>query len=104
MIDRAWAARANADPALPWREQLEHHARQAWAMYERYPWMIRANLWRMPLGPHVLDSQEDLYRAVRQTGLPPSDVVRVAVAAGVVRVRRRPRPRSPTAPRPRRPG
>jgi AcrR family transcriptional regulator len=78
MIDRAWAMREPADPAKPWREQLEFHARQAWAMYERYPWMIQANLWRMPLGPHVLDSQEDLYRATLQTGLPYADVVRVA--------------------------
>ena len=78
MIDRAWATRACADPARPWREQLEFHAREAWAMYERHPWMIQANLWRMPLGPHVLDIQEDLYRATRQTGLSASDVVRVA--------------------------
>ena len=78
MVDRAWAVREKADPSSPWRDQLEHHARQAWAMYERYPWMIQANLWRMPLGPHVLDSQEDLYRAANLTGLPKSDVSRVA--------------------------
>jgi len=78
MIDRAWAVRGKADPELPWRAQVEFHAREAWTMYERFPWMIQANLWRMPLGPHVLDSQEDLYRAVRLTGLEPFDVVRVA--------------------------
>jgi len=78
MIDRAWEARDGADPSRPWRDQVEHHARQAWAMYERYPWMIQANVWRMPLGPHVLDSQEDLYRAVSLSGLPSYEVVRVA--------------------------
>jgi AcrR family transcriptional regulator len=77
MVDRAWSFRTTADPGLPWRSQVEHHARGAWAMYERFPWLITANLWRMPLGPHVLDIQEDLYRAVRLTGLPPHDVARV---------------------------
>ena len=77
MIDRAWASRSKPDPAMPWRAQLEFHARQAWAMYERYPWLVRSNLWRMPLGPNVLDIEEDLYRIVRLTGLPPADIVRV---------------------------
>ncbi|MCE5292860.1 MAG: TetR/AcrR family transcriptional regulator [Nocardiaceae bacterium] len=77
MIDRAWASRRPADRSLPWRAQIEFHAREAWAMYERYPWMIQSNLWRMPLGPNVLDIQEDLYRAANLTGLPPADVARV---------------------------
>ena len=77
MIDRAWAARSLPDPALPWRDQVEVHAREAWSMYERFPWLIRSNLWRMPLGPHVLDVQEDLYRAVSLTGLTDYEVVRV---------------------------
>jgi AcrR family transcriptional regulator len=77
MVDRAWADRRKADPALPWRDQVEFHARQAWDMYQRHPWLIRSNLWRMPLGPHVLDIQEDHYRAVNLTGLAPYDVARV---------------------------
>lgn len=77
MIDRAWALRTKADPAQPWRLQVEHHARQAWEMYAAYPWMIHANLWRMPLGPHVLDAQEDLYRAVVASGLDAHDSARV---------------------------
>jgi len=78
MVDRAWASREKPDTALPWRAQVEFHAHQAWDMYARSPWLIHANLWRMPLGPHVLDIQEDLYRAVRLTGLSPYDVPRVA--------------------------
>jgi AcrR family transcriptional regulator len=77
MVDRAWSVREKADPALPWRAQVEHHAREAWVMYRRFPWLVQSNLWRMPLGPHVLDVQEDLYRAVRATGLPAYDVARV---------------------------
>lgn len=78
MIDRAYGTRSIPDPSLPWREQLEIHAHEAWAMYQTYPWLIRANLWRMPLGPHVLDVQEAIYRACRLTGLIEVDVVRVA--------------------------
>lgn len=77
MIDRAYAVRARPDRTLAWRDQVELHAREAWAMYQTYPWMIQSNLWRMPLGPHVMDTQEDLYRAVSLTGLPNYEVVRV---------------------------
>ena len=65
-------------------------------MYQPHPWLIHANLWRMPLGPHVLDIQEDLYRAVRLTGLRADDVVAGRRAGGVARLRRGPRRRSPT--------
>lgn len=77
MIDRAWGSRRKADPSRPWRDQVEGIAGEAWAMYQRHPWLVRSNLWRMPLGPHVLDAQEDLYRAVSASGLPPHDVARV---------------------------
>jgi AcrR family transcriptional regulator len=78
MIDRAYADRVMPDRALPWRAQVEFHAQEAWRMYQEHRWLIRSNLWRMPLGPHVLDAQEDLYRAVALTGLPEGMVARVA--------------------------
>jgi AcrR family transcriptional regulator len=78
MIDRAWADRELPDRSLPWRGQVEFHAHQAWRMYQRHPWLIHSNLWRMPLGPHVLDAQEDLYRAVLLTGLDERTVVKIA--------------------------
>ena len=78
MIDRAWADRRLPDRALPWREQAEFHAHEAWRMYREHPWLISSNLWRMPLGPHVLDVQEDLYRGVLLTGLGATTVVRSA--------------------------
>lgn len=77
MIDRAWAMRGTPDRGLTWRAQVMFHAEQAWAMYQRHPWLITANLWRTPLGPNVLDAQEDLYRAVDLTGLPAHDVARI---------------------------
>jgi AcrR family transcriptional regulator len=78
MVDRAWAIRTLPSRDQGWRAQVEHHAHQAWAMYQRFPWLIRSNLWRTPLGPHVLDVQEDLYRAVALTGLPEGTVAKVA--------------------------
>lgn len=81
MIDRAWAERSLPDPTRPWREQVEHHALQAWAMYQAHPWLVHSNLWRMPLGPHVLDAQEDLYRAVSLASLDP---VRTSRVSGLV--------------------
>jgi AcrR family transcriptional regulator len=81
MIDRAWGGRALPDRGQPWRAQVEFHAHEAWQMYQRHPWLIWSNLWRMPLGPHVLDVQEDLYRAVLLTGL---DECTVAQVAGLV--------------------
>ncbi|MFP5069705.1 TetR/AcrR family transcriptional regulator [Pseudonocardia nantongensis] len=78
MVDRAWGDRRLPGTGPPWREQAEFHAREAWRMYREHPWLISSNLWRMPLGPHVLDVQEDLYRAVAETGLEPVTVVRSA--------------------------
>ncbi|MEV1291247.1 TetR/AcrR family transcriptional regulator C-terminal domain-containing protein [Pseudonocardia sp. NPDC049635] len=81
MVDRAWGMRKFPERDLPWRAQAEFHAHEAWRMYREHPWLISSNLWRMPLGPHVLDVQEDLYRAVLLTGL---DAVTVVRSAGLV--------------------
>lgn len=78
MVDRAWGDRAFPDRELPWRAQVEFHAREAWQMYQAHPWLVHSNLWRMPLGPNVLDVQEDLYRAVMLTGLREHNVSRIA--------------------------
>jgi AcrR family transcriptional regulator len=77
MVDRAYGTRRLADPGRPWREQLRFHAQQAWQMYSDFPWMVRADWWRTPMGPGVLTVQEDLYRACDLTGLPADDVVEV---------------------------
>lgn len=78
MIDRVYGERRLADPSTHWRTQVDFHAKQAWQMYQRHPWLVWSNLWRMPLGPHVLDVEEDLYRAVLTIGLSPTQTVRVA--------------------------
>lgn len=78
MIDRAYGERSYPDAQLPWRERYEHHAREALAMYRRHPWLVHANLWRLPPGPHVLDISEDLLCVGRDAGLPLGVGVRVS--------------------------
>lgn len=78
MIDRAYAERRRPDPDLGWRERYTGHAREALAMYRRHPWLVHANLWRLPLGPGVLDVNEDMLRIGADVGLGPELRVRVA--------------------------
>ncbi len=78
MVDRAWAIRRHADPSLTWRAQVASIAEEAWQMYQAYPWLVMTNEWRTPLGPNVLDAQEDLYRALCLSGLKPDQVARAA--------------------------
>lgn len=78
MVDRAWAIRRHADPTLGWRAQVASIAEEAWQMYQAYPWLVMTNEWRTPLGPNVLDAQEDLYRALCLSGLKPDQVSRAA--------------------------
>ena len=91
MIDRAWAVRGEAGPALPWRDAGRVPRPRGVGDVPAHPWLIHANLWRMPLGPHVLDIQEDLYRAVRLTGLAALRRGPGGGAGGVARLRRGPR-------------
>ena len=78
MIDRAYAGRARPDTGRPWRARYEAHAREALAMYRRHPWLVESNLWRLPLGPHVLDISEDMLAVGRAAGLPAAYAVRLA--------------------------
>lgn len=78
MIDRAYAGRARPDAGLPWRARYEGHAREALAMYRRHPWLLESNLWRLPIGPHVLDITEDMLAVGRAAGLSAAYGVRLA--------------------------
>jgi AcrR family transcriptional regulator len=78
MIDRAYGGRSLPDPELGWRQRYEAHARAALAMYRRHPWLVHSNLWRLPIGPHVLDVSEDMLRVGADAGLDADLRVRVA--------------------------
>jgi AcrR family transcriptional regulator len=75
MIDRAFGEMARPEPGMPWRAGLERHAREHYAMFQRHPWLLQANPSRLPLAPHVLDTQEAGYRTLIDTGLSEVHVV-----------------------------
>ena len=93
------AVHGEGDPpgASGWRAELEHHARQTWAMHQRHPWA--AGAYRRPvLGPNVIDRYEAMLRALDGTGLPPGDMVNAAeLVAGYVDGAARQRSRGPRA-------
>jgi AcrR family transcriptional regulator len=78
MIDRAYGEQTLPDPSQGWREQVESHSRQLWALYEAHPWLLDHNLSRLPVGPNVLDSEESLYAAIAAGGVPPARIVSIA--------------------------
>lgn len=78
MIDRAYAARSIPSASLPWRERYATHARQARAMYRAHPWLLESNLWRLPLGPGILDVSEDMLAVGQAAGLSYEVGVRVS--------------------------
>ncbi len=78
MIDRAYRGRSLPDPGLGWRQRYEAHARSALGMYRQHPWLVHSNLWRLPIGPHVLDVSEDMLRVGADAGLDAELRVRVA--------------------------
>lgn len=77
MIDHAYGELAKADPALPWRDQLLMLANQHVELFRRHPWILDTSLWRLPMGPNVLDAEEELYRALAASGLTPVQITGV---------------------------
>ncbi|GAB94903.1 AcrR family transcriptional regulator [Kineosphaera limosa] len=78
MIDRAYAARTRSQASQGWRQRYIHHAEQALAMYRRHPWLVHANLWRLPPGPRVLTISDDLLAVGRDAHLPLGEAARVS--------------------------
>lgn len=78
MVDAAYAERAFPEGDLGWRERYRGHAFEARQMYRRHPWLLQSNLWRLPLGPGVLDVTEDLLAIGQTAGLSYSVGARVA--------------------------
>ena len=74
MIDHVFAEVERVDRSLGWRKQLSFIAEQQAALFQRHPWILATTVWRMPMGPNVLDAEEDLYRALRVAGLTPVQI------------------------------
>lgn len=77
MIDRVYAEHRLPTDELGWRARIEFLLKERWQLLERHPWLLDYNMNRLPLGPHVLDSEEALYGAVAAMGLRGTDVVGV---------------------------
>src|SRR5918995_4767314 len=69
-----------------WRAAVEASARQAWAFYERHPWVLQVSGARALLGPSELDAYEAQMRLFDGLGLTAVDQTRmVGVVASFVR-------------------
>ncbi len=94
MLDRVAGECAEAGPEpTGWRGKLERMARQQWAMAQRHPWLLQADLHRAAIGPNILDRVEATLTAfealdlsdleIHQLNTLISDYVRGAVRAAL---------------------
>jgi AcrR family transcriptional regulator len=74
MIDHAYGDVAKADRDTGWREQVRYVAGQHLELFRRHPWILETSLWRLPMGPNVLDAEEEMYRALAAAGLSAAEV------------------------------
>jgi AcrR family transcriptional regulator len=68
MIDRVYGEHKIPGAQLPWRQRVEHWARETWRIYGAHPWLLDYNMARLPVGPNVLDVSEALYAALFAAG------------------------------------
>jgi len=87
MLDSVLGELATApSTAHGWRAAVEASARQAWAFYERHPWVLQISGSRALLGPSELDAYEAQVRLFDGLGLTAVDQTRmVGVVASFVR-------------------
>jgi AcrR family transcriptional regulator len=75
MIDATYAGFGRTGPDGSWRERIARWVQGMWALYRRHPWLLEYGQARLPLGPHVLDVEEQLYAALAAAGYVGSDNV-----------------------------
>lgn len=81
MVDAVWGETEHA-PKGPWREGLDFHARQMWAMYCAHPWLLQlTNARRMP-GPNAMTRMDAAFAVVAELGLQPEEIVAVVTSVG----------------------
>ncbi|MEU5911832.1 TetR/AcrR family transcriptional regulator [Micromonospora sp. NPDC047527] len=69
MIDTAYGEMPRAAVPGDWRARLERIARDNLALYQRHPWMLRAETTRPVLGPHMVAKYDHELGAVADIGL-----------------------------------
>lgn len=87
MLDTAYGELPTSYDLTPgWRAAVEASARDAWAFYERHPWVLQVAGARALLAPHELDNDETALGLVDGLGLDGVEMTRVVSAvAGYVR-------------------
>ncbi len=67
---------------LGWRAGLERWARQAWATYQRHPWLVySAGSRRLP-GPNIMAGYDHALDVASRSGLEPAQVIAVVNLVG----------------------
>ncbi|WP_328494861.1 TetR/AcrR family transcriptional regulator [Streptomyces sp. NBC_00414] len=80
MLDRV--QRTEDDPAVfgdDWRSALEALGRENLALYQRHPWLLKANQSRPVLGPSAVEGMEKVISHIKPMGLSDPELVSVVV-------------------------
>ncbi|MFF3487498.1 TetR/AcrR family transcriptional regulator [Streptomyces sp. NPDC002701] len=80
MLDRV--QRTDGDPSVhgdDWRSALETLGRESLALYQRHPWLLRANQSRPVLGPSAIDGMEKVISRIKPMGLSDPELISVVV-------------------------
>jgi len=77
LVERLLGEQPAVDPALPWRERLHHHATALRATARRHPHVFGLLLARRAVTPGALRTRDSVYRALRDAGLPETQIPRV---------------------------
>ncbi len=76
MLDRV--QRTDDDPSAhggDWRSALETLGRESLALYQRHPWLLKANQSRPVLGPSAIDGMEKVISRIRPMGLSDPELI-----------------------------
>jgi AcrR family transcriptional regulator len=65
-----------------WRPAVEASAHEAWAFFERHPWVLQISGARSVLGPHEIDTFERQLRLIDGLGLSAVDMARIVGVVG----------------------
>ncbi len=81
IVELAHAELPHELPQGRWEAQLQRVAHDAWALYQRHPWMLEVSAYRASLGPHSLRKYERELGALEGAGL--ADLDRDMVVAAL---------------------
>lgn len=81
IVELAHAELPDALPDAGWEARLLRVALDAWALYQRHPWMLEVSAYRASLGPHSIRKYERELSALNGAGL--ADLDRDMVVSAV---------------------